>query len=467
MSSGDASHNRFANLGEVVIAGEVRTAKSGGRETRNIILLLAGSVALMMTGLGIIMPVFARRLGELGEGVEALGFMTMAYALTQFLVAPYMGSLADRLGRRPLILLALAAFIFINIGYLLATSMIAFILIRAVGGALTAGLFPASMGIVADRVPEAERARWVGIVMGGYGAGLIFGPVIGGLLYDTWGFAGPFLISAGLAALALVAAIFLVPETRPKAVRRRVRLRQRREVATRPSQSESIWDSLPRPLSIFGTILFIDFIGTFAFTFIEPQMVFYVYEELDWTTVQFGLVVGAYGLSMVLGQTLLGQTSDKIGRKPVILIGILLNTSLYAGVAFVQSFSVMLVVSAIAGLGNALLAPALSAFFLDITTDAHRARVVGIKESALALGGVLGPLLVAFASNYLAPQTIFIIGGGLLLFGALLALILLREPSRLPQTPEGLRWETQNQRAMAAQAALRGIVMRATTARDA
>ena len=87
------------------MATDVITSGLDPRRARNIILLLAACVALMMTGFGIIMPVFARRLGELGSGVEGLGLMTMSFALAQFLAAPVMGSLADRYGRRPFILL--------------------------------------------------------------------------------------------------------------------------------------------------------------------------------------------------------------------------------------------------------------------------------------------------------------------------------------------------------------------------
>ena len=67
---GDESHS---TLGTVVIATDVIDSGLVASRTRNIILLLAASVALMMTGFGIIMPVFARRLGEFGSGVEALG----------------------------------------------------------------------------------------------------------------------------------------------------------------------------------------------------------------------------------------------------------------------------------------------------------------------------------------------------------------------------------------------------------
>ena len=217
-----------ANLGHLIIASEVVTSGPSRRRARNVIILLAASVGLMMTGFGIILPVFARRFGEFGSGVEALGLMTKSFALAQLVAAPFMGSLADRYGRRPLILLSLAAFTLANVGFLLASSTTVFIIIRVLGGALTAGLFPAAMGVVADVVPERERAQWVGIVMGSYGAGLIFGPVVGGVLYDGWGFAAPFVTSAVMAAIAFIAAVVMVPETRTAEVRWREQLRNRR-----------------------------------------------------------------------------------------------------------------------------------------------------------------------------------------------------------------------------------------------
>jgi multidrug resistance protein len=180
----------------------------------------------MMTGSGIIMPVFARRFSELGSGVEALGLMTMSFALAQFVAAPFMGSLADRIGRRPVVLVALAAFAASNVGFLLASSTQAFILVRALAGTLTAGLFPAAMSIVADIVPQDRRARCIRIVMGSYGVGLILGPVLGGVLYDGWGFAAPFVASAAIASIACVAAVVVVPETHTRQVRLREELRQ-------------------------------------------------------------------------------------------------------------------------------------------------------------------------------------------------------------------------------------------------
>jgi MFS family permease len=461
-----STYPRYPNLGEVVEATQVIDSALDPRRIRNIILLLAASVALMMTGFGIIMPIFARRFGEFGSGVEALGLMTMSFALAQFIAAPFMGTLADRVGRRPLILMGLAAFAAANVGFLFARSTEAFITIRAFEGALTAGLFPAAMGVVGDVVSKNKRARWVGIVMGSYGAGFIFGPVIGGVLYDGWGFAAPFTVSAAMAFLALLAAAILVPETRTPEVRCREILRKRRDAAVEDSQEDSILASLPRPLHVFGTLLVLDFIGVFAFAFVEPQMVFYFYDELAWTTIQFGIVVSVYGIAMVAGQAGLGQLSDRFGRKPIILIGLLLTASFYAGLALFTWFPLTLLVALVAGLGTALTSPALSAFYLDITAEEHRSRVLGIKESSAALGGVVGPLAVVAVSTITTPQDVFVMSFILMIATAGLALFALRAPHRTAEETEDIAWDCAEKRAMAAQAALRGVVLSATDVRQ-
>jgi multidrug resistance protein len=455
-----------SNLGEVIIASEVVNSGPGRRHARNVIILLAASVGLMMTGFGIILPVFARRLEEFGSGVEALGLMMMSFALAQFVAAPIMGSLADRYGRRPIVLVGLAAFMIANIGFLLASSTTALILIRVFEGAFTAGIFPSAMGVVSDVVPKNQRAQWVGIVMGSYGAGLIFGPVLGGVLYDTWGFAAPFLASAAIALVALIAAAIMIPETRTPEVRWREKLRNRRATALAPAKKESLWGSLPRPLYLFVTLLILDFVLVFAFAFIEPQMVFYFYEELNWTTIQFGLVIGVYGLTMVLGQTLLGRLSDRFGRKPIIIVGSLFESIFYFGLIFFTSFPLILLVSAVSGIGTALLSPALSAYYLDISDERYRSGILGIKESSVALGGVVGPLLLVLFSASMAAQGIFIIAALTILASVVLAVIALPAQDRVVEKPQFMAWEYSENRALVAQSTLRGMVMRASTARD-
>ncbi len=451
--------------GELVIAERVTTNDFEPQKARRVVALLALSVAMMMTGAGIIMPIFARRLSEFGDGVEALGLLTTTFALAHLVAAPFMGALADRYGRRLLILVSLVAFTLANIGYLFAGSTAMLIVTRTLGGLFTAGLFPAAMGVVGDVFTDEQRSRWVGIVMAAYGVGYIFGPALGGFLYDAWGYSSPFILSASAGLLAFLAALIWVPETRPATVRHRENLRRVRQERIHQLPRERIRDSLPRPLQVFVVLLLIDFIGSFAFAFIEPQMIFYMYDELQWNTSSFGILVGVYGLAMVLGQVGLGNLSDRWGRKTVILLGLVLSVTLYIGISLTTHFPTLIVICAIAGLGAALTAPALSAFFLDITPDRSRSRVLGIKESVLSSGSAAGPLLVAAATRFLDSIGIFVLGGVMVVLSVVLTALFLKEPKHSAVMPVDEDWQIAARRSLAAQSAMRGIVLQAEAVR--
>ena len=298
--------------------------------------------------------------------------------------------------------------------------------------------------------------------------GIVFGPVVGGLLYDSWGFEAPFIASASVASIAFLLAIFLVPETHTRGIRRREGLRRRRLASTTTttrSKVSLLWVSLPRPLYVLATLLFLDFVFTFGFTYIEPQMLFYFYEDLDWSTVQFGVVVGVFGLAMVLCQVVLGRASDKVGRMPVIVVGALLFSVLPISLAFVTSFPLLLVTALTAGVGVALLSPALGASYLDITAEQHRSTIIGLKSSSGSLGGVFGPLILVVASRLTTARGVFISAGALLATAAVLALVGLWSLRRGGVESVDSAWQSSSSRGMAAQVTLRGMVVRARMAR--
>ena len=386
---------------------------------------------LMETGYGIVMPIFAKRLGELGAGVETLGYMAIAFAIGQLLMAPILGSLADRIGRRPVILTALAGVALANLGFLLIHSASGYVLIRMAQGAVTAGLLPASISFVADAVPDTQRARWVGILMGSYGAGFIFGPALGGFLYDQWGFAAPFAVSAFLAAAGLLATLILVPETR----------RQISPVKASIAAMERKLPSLRTWLDIDFRILpllVLDFLEVSIFAFVEPQLAMYAYQGLHYTSSQFGLIVSLYGLSFVVGQFGLGRLSDRFGRRPMIVLGFTFKIIFYLGLTLTNQFWLLVVAGVFGGVGGALISPALSAAYLDLTTESNRSRVMGLKELAAAMGGILGPMGVVIASQWAAPLDIFRSAAGFTLFGVLLAFFTLGCSRKRLETGSGI-----------------------------
>jgi MFS family permease len=158
----------------------------------------------------------------------------------------------------------------------------------------------------------------------------------------------------------------------------------------------------------------------FAWAFIEPRFMFYAYDSLGWTSSMVGLVMSTYGIAMVVGEFGLSQLSDRLGRKPVIVAGLVLFAAQFIGLAFAQSYAVIAATFIVAGLGNALFDPALSASILDITPAEHQARALGLKSTAGSLGSILGPALVVLVTPFLTPQVIFLAATGVVGLGVLL-----------------------------------------------
>jgi len=384
---------------------------SGGK----VMLILAVCMALQMTSFVLIQPLFARRFSQLGAGVQALGESAIAYALAATLAAPFMGALADRFGRRRIVLVSLGVYVLAFTGYLLAPSASWFILLRGLAGAFTAGLVPAVTGIVADIAPADRRAQWIGIVNGGASVGWIVGPILGGTLYDHWGYVPALGVSIFLAAVAFGVACVTVPEThKPVSLPRE-----------KPAINLSLRGfrlSLPNSLSAFGMLLWIYFAVMFVWAFIEPRMQFYAYDELGWSSSRLGLAMSVYGVSLTLGEFGLSRLSDRLGRKPVILLGLALYSIQYLGLAVFKDYLLIATTFLLSGLGNALFDPAISASILDLAPAGHQARLLGIKSTAGSLGNILGPGLVVLFTSWIAARGIFLISFAAVVLTALLTL---------------------------------------------
>lgn len=379
------------------------------RQTTTNLVSLALCMALQMTGFVMILPLFARRFGDLGAGVEALGVSAMAYALTSMLAAPWMGALADRFGRRLVVFVSLAAYVLAFSGYLLATSAWLLVVLRGLAGVFTAGLVPAMTSIVSDIAPANHRAQWIGILNGGGSFGWIVGPALGGLLYDQFGYGVPFAIAIGMAAAALLMAVLLIPATHSRAIGR---------ADTLPKQApgfHGMREALPASLPTFSFLMLISFGVMFAWAFIEPQFMFYAYDHLGWTSSQLGLVMSTYGVALMLGELTLSQLSDRLGRKPVLVLGLALFSAQFLGLVLFRNPAWIVLSFVLAGLGNALYDPALSAHVLDIAPPEARARIMGLKGMVGSLGNMLGPALVVLFTPAINPQGIFLIAASLVL----------------------------------------------------
>ena len=162
----------------------------------------------------------------------------------------------------------------------------------------------------------------------------------------------------------------------------------------------------------------------FAWAFIEPRFMFYAYDDLGWNSSMLGLVMSTYGIAMMLGEFGLSQVSDRLGRKPVIMIGLLFFSAQFIGLAISRDYILIASTFVIAGLGNALFDPALNAYILDITPMEHHGRILGIKSTAGSLGSILGPALVVLLAERLSAQGIFMVATGVVILITLMFLFI-------------------------------------------
>jgi MFS family permease len=186
----------------------------------------------------------------------------------------------------------------------------------------------------------------------------------------------------------------------------------------------SSWTTIPRPYYTLVMLGIISFLAVFAWRFVEPQFHFFIYDVLGWTSARFGLVMSGYAVLLMFAETTLGALSDRFGRRPILMIGLVIHTAQYITLIATGSFIWITLGIAASGLGEGLFMPALNAYFLDITPEGYRARVIGFKESMFSLAGLAGPALVVLAVQYLQPVGIFIIAGALILFSAFLVPLL-------------------------------------------
>jgi MFS family permease len=149
-----------------------------------------------------------------------------------------------------------------------------------------------------------------------------------------------------------------------------------------------------------------------------------------------GLVMSTYGIAMTLGEFFLSHLSDRLGRKPVIAIGLVLFAAQFIGLAIFQNYILIAATFVLAGLGNALFDPALSASIMDIAPAEHQARILGLKSTASSLGNILGPALVVLFTPFLEAQGIFLAATGILCISVLFFLFARKKPRSVRLQPQ-------------------------------
>ncbi|MHA2089883.1 MAG: MFS transporter [Candidatus Kariarchaeaceae archaeon] len=402
------------------------------------ILFISATVSFVMTGFGIIFPIMPFYLEEFSGTDFHLGVMASAFAITSLIFSPVAGTVADRIGKKYVIAFGLLCFGFINYLFVFATGITYIIALRALEGIFVAGIAPSAISLVSDIAKEEERARNIAFVTAGMSFGIIVGPLLGGVFYDTFDSVfAPFIVSGTLGFIAFPFALKVLPNPHiPKP--NIVHDEKLNPLFTRVKDK---FNKTPKPKHVFGFLLIITFANTASWMLIEPSFLFYFYTldyiEPEYEASQFGLFVAAYGVFVFIGEVVFGGLSDRYGRRPLIFIGGIIHMGFYIYLVFVDSFLNLIIAASIAGIGLGLVGPALNAMISEASNPAHRTFVLGLTTSAASLAQIIGPIFGPYLrNNGLSMSGLFLMSASAIGIGVILSLFLIFEDPSADQLTE-------------------------------
>ncbi len=394
---------------------------------RSALALIALIVFLDMTGVGIIIPVLPGLISELsGEDIQhaALlgGGLLFAYSAMAFFCAPIIGGLSDRYGRRPVLLVTLAA---MGIDYFVmawAPTLLWLLIGRLISGAMGA-TWAAANSCIADLFPPEERGAKFGLLGGAGAAGFVLGPALGGLLGE-YGLRLPFVAAGTLALLGAAVGWFRFPETLPVERRRAFTWARANPLGTLLQMRK-----IPLVIGLIAVIYLLNLASQATMT----TWAFYLIEKFTWSPFDIGVVTAVYGLLLVAVQGgLTGKVIARIGPIRTATLGFLAAVPAFAILAFANS-GLVLYLGVIIGAFGGLTFPAFQGLMSARVDPDAQGELQGAIASVLSISALTGPLIMppvfaAFTDDkglYL-PGAPFVLSVILTLAGLALFVALLR-----------------------------------------
>lgn len=353
------------------------------------LLVIFTAIVLDAIGIGLIFPILSSLLQEVTHSQNVapyIGTMTALYAVMQFIFAPVLGALSDRIGRRPVLLISLGGAAINYLFLAFASNLWMLFIGRAIAG-LTSANIAVAMAYITDISAEDKRARRFGLFNAMFGIGFIIGPVLGGVLGDHW-LRLPFIAAALLNGCNLLLAYFILPESRTPA-RENLDL-----TALNPLRPLRWVFSLKSVLPL----VFIFFIFSATGEAYGTCWALWGSDTFHWNGLWIGLSLGAFGICQTLAQAFLpGPAVKLLGERGAILTGVAGTCVALTVMAFATQgwmiFAVM-PVFALGGIG----VPALQSLATRQVDERSQGQFQGVLASVVSLASIIAPL--AFSSIY-------------------------------------------------------------------
>jgi len=338
-------------------------------------------------GIGLVVPVLPGLVEELqGGSVEAashaVGWLGALYALMQFIFSPILGSLSDRFGRRPVILVSLlgAALDYLLLAW--APSMVWLFVGRIISG-ITAANFSAASAYIADVTSPEKRAAGFGMIGAAFGLGFIAGPAVGGLLGE-FGLRLPFLVAAGVTALNWIYGIFVLPESLTPENRRAFDW-----LSVNPFKSLVALARWPVVSGLAGA----QFLMNLSHNIYPSLWVLYTGFRYGWSTRTVGLSLCVVGLTSAIVQgALAGNIIRRMGERRAVLFGLGLMSVAMVCYGLATEGWIIFVTIILGSIGG-VAGPAEQSLISQAVPADEQGAVQGALNSLASVAGVIGPLV--------------------------------------------------------------------------
>jgi MFS transporter, DHA1 family, tetracycline resistance protein len=352
-------------------------------------------VLVDILGMTIILPLLPFYAEEFGASPRQIGLLVATYAACQLVSGPLLGQLADRMGRKPLLLVSQVGTL---IGFFVlgrATALWVVFVSRAIDGA-TAGNLSLAQAYVSDVTAKENRAKAFGIIGIAFGIGFLVGPGISGYL-SQYGHRYPIYAAQGLSALSILATAVLLPRARPQA----------QDGSPAPAGQRLGLFSWGRYGQYFArpelaTLLYQFFAFAFAFAAFTSGFALFAERRLSWHGVPFGAkhvgYVFAYAgfLGIILQGGVVGRLVKRFGELKLTRAGFATFSVSYAMLAFVHRVPELLGSATLSAFGQSTLRPALTAQITHNSRRDEQGLVLGITQSLTSVAQITAPTLTGF-----------------------------------------------------------------------
>jgi MFS family permease len=382
-----------------------------------ILIALVGGLAIFSSTLSKtpVLPLFAH---SLNASPAEIGWIVMASTIPGILVSYPAGALSDYLGKRRLLQASLVVFATAPFLYLLISTAWQLMAVRFYHGFATAIFGTVASAAIAERY-TADRAARLSTYSSVTIVGRSVAPFLGGTLISLASFGAVYIACAISGVLALAVGLLL---------RDGIYARPGAPPPTKKLEWPHFWASL-RTILRDRRIMLVSLVEAaqyLVFGAIEAFLALFA-AMLGIPAWEIGIILGVQLVSIVFAKPLMGRVSDRIGRRRVILPGLLIGAASVVLLPFAPSFIGLSVLSLAFGIGFATVTSSTSALVADLTRDGRYGSSMGVLRTVMDVGQSIGPVLTGFMVGVAGYGSAFTLLAAILVLAALMLGLLLRD----------------------------------------